>query len=188
MKKKNKGSARKQARQKHHAQEEVFYVGVPTPADVRRTLLECSREAVQFLQRYEKLKAIRQEKMQAVQQLRSDVRELRSLMSNAKKLLPKTHLKIKLSEAIQTEVFACDTCGASLKNKGALTRHMHHHQELDARKAKEEAAVAVREAKQRADEQKKQEQKPVEKPKPMTELEKLESELSEIEGKLGELS
>ena len=72
-------------KKKRKRSEEVFYVGVRDPTEVRRNLLESAREAVRFLQRYEKLKEIREQKFQAMLQLDAEVKDLRSLVGKLKK-------------------------------------------------------------------------------------------------------
>lgn len=171
--------AKKKTLEKPEA-EDVFYVGVRDPIEIRRNLLESSREAVQFLQRYEKLRSIRQEKLQAMQQLRIDVRELRALVNNLRKALPKTKLRIRLHEEHQPE-FKCDACSNTFKTEAAFGKHMKKHEKKKKEVKKE--AKPMPEAPE-VEAPKKEERKP----RTQSELERLESELTEIEGKLGELS
>ncbi len=97
--------ARKKSRAKAAAKateaEEVFYVGVQDPTEVRRNVLESYRDAVHFLQQHGKLKALRAQKAQALEELRADVRELKKLVLKMKRVMPKTKLRVKLNEEHQ---------------------------------------------------------------------------------------
>src|SRR3989338_4352152 len=94
--------ARKKSRAKAAAKapktEEVFYVGVQDPTEVRRNVLESYRDAVHFLQQHEKLKALRAQKAHALEEERADVRELKTLVLRLKRGMPKTKLRVKLNE------------------------------------------------------------------------------------------
>ncbi|MBW2963404.1 hypothetical protein KY306_01360 [Candidatus Woesearchaeota archaeon] len=48
---------------------EIFYVGVQDPVEVRRNVLEVSRDMVQFLQQHQKLTSVRNEKTEAIKHL-----------------------------------------------------------------------------------------------------------------------
>jgi chromosome segregation ATPase len=87
---------KKRVKKVQKTNDDFFYVGVRDPVEVRRSVLESYREAVHFLQRFEKLKAIREEKSQVVQRLRLDMKELKSLTNKLRRSLPKTKLRIKL--------------------------------------------------------------------------------------------
>ncbi|MFC1801094.1 hypothetical protein ACFLZB_01410 [Nanoarchaeota archaeon] len=160
-KKKKKKTTKPKARKAAPKQtkEDVFYVGVRDPVEIRRNVLECSKEMVQFLQRYESLKAARDEKTQSIHRLREDVKEIKSLMSKLKKALPKTKLRIKLHEEPKP---------VSKKQK---TKKKRQAKKREAHKEIQKELI-----------------KTVAPPKTMTEIEKLESELADIEGKLGHLS
>ena len=158
--------------------DDVFYVGVSQPMEVRRRVLECSKEAVQFLQRHEKLKTIREEKFDATLQLRTDVRELKSLMNKLKGVMPKTSLRVKVHEQVPPALFNCSECSAPFKTKGSLSAHEQSHKRNEQKYEKEERAHQARIARQESKKQR---------TKHSSDLEKLEQELSEIEGKLGEL-
>jgi uncharacterized Zn-finger protein len=156
-KKKKKSVPRKKS-------QSVFYVGLRDSGEVRRNLLEGAREAIRFLQRFENLKSIREEKLQTILQLDAEVKELRTLVNHLRKSFPtaKPHLNMPNHKP------KCSTCGSLFSSRSSLTKHMKVHR------------------------QPKPVPKPPELPKParnrpMSDLEKLEGELTDIEGKLGEL-
>jgi len=74
-------------------EKELYYVGIQEPVEIRRSLLESSRELLQFLQRYEKFKAVRNEKRESVALLKAQMRDVSSLLNDLKKVLPTTTLR-----------------------------------------------------------------------------------------------
>ncbi|MBW2983660.1 hypothetical protein KY361_00940 [Candidatus Woesearchaeota archaeon] len=78
--------------------ENVFFVGIKDPDDLRRNVLETARGAIQTLQLFEKFRNIRDEKIKAINQLKSDLREVTRLVSKLKTALPKAKLRVKLHE------------------------------------------------------------------------------------------
>ncbi len=78
---------------KEKKKEEVFFVGVNEPVEIRRNILEASREMVLLLQMYEKFKSVRDEKRHEMEKLRGLVREIALLVSRLKRHLPKTNLR-----------------------------------------------------------------------------------------------
>ncbi|MBD3203322.1 hypothetical protein GF327_03450 [Candidatus Woesearchaeota archaeon] len=85
-------------------QNQDFFVGVDNPMDIRRNLLESSRELIQTLQSYEKIKKIRELKIKRIKQLRTVGKELDMLFSKLKDTLPKTHLRAKVVEPAKTKI------------------------------------------------------------------------------------
>ena len=73
--------------------ENVFYVGIKEPIQLRRLLLECSKEILQSLQDYEKIQAIREEKIQNIMQLKTLIKEIYNLNSQLGRILPKAQLR-----------------------------------------------------------------------------------------------
>ena len=73
--------------------EELFFIGLKDPVELRRTLLESAKDVIEGLQRYEKFKSIRKEKIRQVENLRSTVREINKLVAKLKSELPQTSLK-----------------------------------------------------------------------------------------------
>ena len=130
-------------------EESVFYVGMKDPIEIRRSILESSKEALQYLQRAERFKEIRKEKAEQTAKLKEIMKEMNGLVRKLKMALPKTGLRGKV------------------------------HKEAPKKK-KKAAPVKV--------EKKAPPKEEVEKPKEMTELEKLEAELGEIEGRLTKLT
>ena len=70
-----------------------FFVGIYDPVDVRRNLLESSREIVSSLQSYDKLHAIRLQKLKLYQDMKKAKEELDMLISRLTVSLPKSYLR-----------------------------------------------------------------------------------------------
>lgn len=73
--------------------QEDFFVGVYDPIDVRRNLLEGSKEVVKSLQSYDKLEQIRNKKLAYFKEMRIVMSELDLLVGNLKTKLPKSNLR-----------------------------------------------------------------------------------------------
>jgi len=146
---------------KEKEKEESFYVGIKDPIEMRRSILESSKELVEYMQRSERFKSIRAEKTEHIEKLKSTIKELKKLVKKAKVALPKTKLRTMLHE-----------------REKRLKMEQSAKEKAELKKTKIKAAVK---------EEKKIVEK-VEEKKEMTELEKLESELSEIEGRLSRLN
>jgi hypothetical protein len=71
----------------------VFYVGIKDPVQVRRLLLECSKQILESLQDYEQILLLREEKIKRMMELRHIVKEICSLSAEINKVLPNTQLR-----------------------------------------------------------------------------------------------
>jgi len=81
---------------KEEETKEIYYVGVKDPIEVRRSVLESSKELVQYLQRAERFKKVRVEKAAEIVKLKQTMKEISSLIKKLKAALPKTNLRTKL--------------------------------------------------------------------------------------------
>ena len=143
-------------------EENVFFVGIREPNQVRRAILESSKDSLHALQQYERFKAVRIEKTKEILRLKRILKETDNLMVKLKAKLPKTSIRVKAEKAsresqqiIPIEVFE--------------TKKLHRKNDKKSVKNKEVS-------------------KPVFiKPRRLTEVEKLESELNDIEKKLGDI-
>lgn len=77
---------------------EKLFVGIYEPIDVRRNLLEASREVVSSLQSYEKLERIRSNKLRNFEDMKRIMQELDLLVTKLKTKLPKSRLRKALGE------------------------------------------------------------------------------------------
>ena len=137
---------------------ELFFVEIRDPGEVRRNILETLKEILNSLQRFEKFRGMRQEKLEKIQNLRILVRQANNMIRHLKSKLPQTSLRAAPVREIPKQI-----------------RQVPHIKKRKSKKLKE------------AKEVKTEKQVKIPK-KPMTEIEKLESELNAIEGKLKSLS
>jgi hypothetical protein len=70
-----------------------YFIGIYEPVDVRRNLLEASKEIVSSLKSYEKLESIRREKLRHYQEMKDLISELDMLVSRLRKNLPRSDLR-----------------------------------------------------------------------------------------------
>ena len=75
------------------ADEENYYVNVKEPADLRKSLLETSRQVVLSLQKYEHFKINKMKKKDELDKLKKTLREINQLISQLKKELPAKKIK-----------------------------------------------------------------------------------------------
>lgn len=72
---------------------ELFFVEIREPDEVRRHILETLKEVLELLQKFESFKHLRHEKMERIQKLRILMRDANKLMGVLKAKLPQTSLK-----------------------------------------------------------------------------------------------
>ena len=70
-----------------------FFVGVYDPIDVRRNLLENSKELIKSLQSFDALLKIRHQKVKVYRETKEVMNELDLLITKLKSRLPKAHLR-----------------------------------------------------------------------------------------------
>jgi len=71
------------------AKEPAFYVGVQNPAEVRKTMLEASRELLVSLKQYEHLRNIRAQKLSLYSKYQIQVSNIKSLIAKLQRAVPK---------------------------------------------------------------------------------------------------
>ena len=78
--------------------EDILFVEVNEPEEVRRCVLESLKDIVESLQRFEKFKDIREDKIENINKLGQIVKETGKLVSDLKNSLPGAKIRaIKLS-------------------------------------------------------------------------------------------
>ena len=68
--------------------ENKFYVGLQRPKELRRNILETSRSTLHALKHFYALGELRQEKLELLNQLKNEVKELNLLMGKLDSALP----------------------------------------------------------------------------------------------------
>ncbi|MEM3127160.1 MAG: hypothetical protein QW331_03785 [Candidatus Woesearchaeota archaeon] len=140
-------------------EDDMLFVEIRGPVEVRRNILEATRDVVQHLQRYERFKQVREEKAVEIAKLKTNIKDINRLIGKLRSALPKTKLRIKMHE----EVAAVE----------------QRQKELEEKRKKAEKKAKKEEKKVEPEQPKKKE---------LSEIEKLEKELGEIEGRLNKLS
>ena len=72
---------------------ELFFVQVKEPNEIRKNILETLRDIVEVLKRFEKFKYIRHEKIENINKLRGLLRETNKMLGTLKAKLPQTSLR-----------------------------------------------------------------------------------------------
>ncbi|MBW3019758.1 hypothetical protein KY334_00540 [Candidatus Woesearchaeota archaeon] len=73
------------------------YVGISNPVEIRRNILETSKEVINNLRVFEEIKEIRIEKFSLIEEYNAEVEELKKLMIKLKRIFPTT----KISETVE---------------------------------------------------------------------------------------
>ncbi len=140
-----------------------FFVGLHDTKDLKRALLESTRDTIMFMQKYENILKIRKEKNEAIDHLKKLVKEINKMVSSLKQKLPESEIHRKLgSEEIAIE-------------KQILSDNIETKERIAKPKLK--PSKANKEKKENSTTKGAQEDEP-------DEMEKLESQLKELENRL----
>lgn len=77
----------------------LFFVEVKEPSEVRRNILEILKDIVETLQRFEKFKRIRHEKIENMHKLGHLLKDTNKMLGSLKSKLPQTNLRAVVKEA-----------------------------------------------------------------------------------------
>jgi len=80
--------------------ENLFYAGIKNPVELRKSLLESSRDVIKSLQKHERFKVVREEKAEQIIKLKNVMNDVEKLNIRLKAELPKTELRAKKEEGI----------------------------------------------------------------------------------------
>ena len=85
-------------------EEDILFVEVREPSEVRRNILESLKNIVETLQRFEKFKHIRKEKIRSINKLSNDLKGINRMLSDLKAAVPETKLReIKIKLVLKEE-------------------------------------------------------------------------------------
>ncbi len=73
--------------------DDVFFVKIRDPIEVRRNILENLKNILEILQRFEKLRHIRQGKLENMQKLSVLLKQANKMLGNLRTMMPQTNLK-----------------------------------------------------------------------------------------------
>jgi proline dehydrogenase len=71
---------RKKKLKKEKKSEEVYFIGIEDPVELRRNILESCKDLIEVLQMYEKFKETRELKKSYIERLKKDVKTISSDM------------------------------------------------------------------------------------------------------------
>ncbi len=74
-------------------EEELFFVGIRDPIEMRKELLTCSKDLIDSLRRYEQYKDVKEQKLQNIMELKRVFDELLVLNKKMRNHLPRTPLR-----------------------------------------------------------------------------------------------
>ena len=75
-------------------EDDLFFVEVKEPGDMRKEVLESQKIVIGGLQRYENIKFLRAKKAESIHKLKSELKELSKDLSELKSILPNTGIKV----------------------------------------------------------------------------------------------
>ena len=79
----------------------VFYVGIKNNVDIRRNLLEASKDLVELMRGYEKIAELKEKRIEKTKQLKGFSRDIAKLCGQLKLALPSIEETEKASEKTQ---------------------------------------------------------------------------------------
>jgi hypothetical protein len=88
--------------------EENFYIGIQNPDEIRRYLLESSKEMITTLKKYEEFKRTRMEKAELVAKFNQIMKQINILANRLKKQFPEAGIRVPTLN-IQEEAKAAKT-------------------------------------------------------------------------------
>ena len=111
---------------------DILFVKVNDSSEVRRDMLESIREILGILQRFEKFKESRKEKIHYISKLGKIVKSINKAMTNLKKSLPET--KITAMKVSKSRTIKRETPVVRKKDAGVMERRhveRRHTSELE---------------------------------------------------------
>ena len=86
------------------SEKDQFYIGVKSPVEIRRQVLESSRSVLQTLQQYEKFKELRMQKLEEIAALKNILRELDNAVGMANFCIsPSAFQRVSLKNVSRSE-------------------------------------------------------------------------------------
>ncbi len=145
----------------------VFFVGISETKDLKRAVMESTRDTLVFLQKYSKFLEIKNQKNEAIDELKKVVREISNMVTKLKNNLPESEIHKRLGKeeiSIEKEII-----GIGVERKKVES-------EVSNKKATSRTGNKTQATKEGTDSQ--------ESKKPTNEMEQLEQQLKELENKL----
>ena len=113
--------------------EDILFVGLRDPEDVRRNILESLKEIVESLQRFEKFKETRKDKIDHVNKLGKTIKEIGKLVLDLKNALPEAKIRaVRVSEQEPKEKKKTITRQKAKQAEEAKTKPLTELQKLES--------------------------------------------------------
>lgn len=97
--------------------DEIFYVGVNSPKEVRKSVLESMKEIIMVTKVYDSVKSRRMEKASKIVNLQNIVKEIDLLFSKLNRVMPKSGVRIKAQTSHTSHTSHNSSKGAHHTNK-----------------------------------------------------------------------
>lgn len=99
---------------------ELFFVQVKEPNEIRRNILETLKDIVEVLKKFEKFKHIRHQKLEKINRLRNLLKDTNKMLGTLKTKLPQTNLR-----------------AVAVKETSSLTKKIHHKKTKKGKQSEE---------------------------------------------------
>lgn len=81
-------------------EENPLFVGITSGNELRKSMLECSKDILESLKEHEKLKSVKEEKMKLFNKLRGNIKDISRMVNSLRMSLPKVkEAEVKKPEA-----------------------------------------------------------------------------------------
>lgn len=118
---------------KKEQESHLFFVQIKDPVEVRRNILEALKEIVEVLQRFEKFKQLRHEKLDKISHLRVLLRQANRMLGDLRVKLPQTNLRAAVArEAPVHKVHHKKKKAKTSEEKAPQKRELTHVEKLEA--------------------------------------------------------
>ncbi len=177
--------------------QDVFYVGINEPSELRKEILESSKVVIEDLKKYEKVRLLRESKNKEVARLKKIIKEIDNSFNKLKLLLPKTTLKpvteddeILNHKKEMEDIDSIEEVREKSEKNELKLEEKYKRADVQAEIRALKAIAKKKTSKKKTATKKTSKKKVVKKKavkKKVAELDKLEKELKEITSKLNEL-
>ena len=82
--------------------DDAFYMAIQNPKEFRRDLLGSSKDVIHLIQRYERIKELREEKIKRMYDFADKLQEINMILGKLKKVIPATKLR-KLGDKLDEQ-------------------------------------------------------------------------------------
>lgn len=112
---------------------ELFFVQLKQPSEVRKNILETLREILEILQKFEKFKRLRHEKLENVNKLSNLLKETNKMFGALKLRMPQTSLRTNIARqtAPQTKKIVAKKKKKDATAKKPVKRHISEVEKLE---------------------------------------------------------